>query len=141
MLKKAFLIKKDGQLVCSLCGKEYIKVRGHKAHELVNKEEPITEKDILYYTLEDTGKELKLDIHNNEKIIFTVFFNSSGILKSYGEENIEYWIELISQNFLYKNYENKERFLSFTDDENIIINKYFKHLYKINNIGHFLKTL
>lgn len=141
MLKKAFLIKQEDKLVCFNCGKECVKHREHRAHELVNKEEPISEDDILYYTLEDVKTEIKLEVHNKEKVVFTICFNSNGILNFYGEETLDYWLELISQNFLYNNYKNKERFLSFTDDECKIINKYFPSVYKINNIGYFLKTI
>lgn len=140
MIKQAFLIKKGDTSCCSICGKE-LGPNGHKAHILVNEKEPIKEEDILYYTIEPVGHKIRIDIHNKDDCIYNIFFNTNGICDESKTEESLYWLDLIKYNFLFSNYSKEERFLSFTENECEIINKYFPSVYKINNIARFVEIL
>ena len=142
MRKKAFLLEGKEGCYCSICKRKYHGVRyGHQKHELVNELEPIKREDILYYTTQLENERICIKIHNPDQIIYTFSFDQTGAIVASDIAELDYWLDLIEENFLYKKYKNKKRFLSFSNDECLIINKLFPCIYQDVNIAKFVRMI
>ena len=142
MRTKAFLLEEKDGCYCSICRRKYYSSKkGHKQHELVNELEPIKKEDILYYTVELEDGRIFVKIHNQNEILFTISFDQTGKIQSSDRNELDYWMELIEENFLYEKYQNKKRFLSFSEEECQIINKLFPCIYQDVNIARFIRMI
>ncbi len=142
MRKKAFLLSEKDGCYCSICKRKYCGIQyGHRQHELVNELEPIKKEDILYYTVELKKEQIYVRIHNQSQVVFTFSFDQTGTIESSDDKELEYWLDLIEENFLYKKYDNKKRFLSFSEDECRIINQLFPSVYQDVNIARFVRMI
>lgn len=157
MMKNVYLIYHDNKIICNgFAGEadldEHSMFRLERQNDvrIVNKEEPLEDNNLYNFALDIVDNVLVLSILKGEVVLTDVydiiwtpiytakFTPNSHVIEENGEEDIEFWIDMLKNNFYYDNFTNHDVYMG--DDYNEDIRKLFPSICHFGNIADFIKS-
>lgn len=157
---KSFLLKRIGKCYCSKCMNEItidknnpknIAIRNHEKEcntVFINSQTPRNFNDVYAFSFSIDNNKLKLSIYKGElsnesfqynEIYRALFEPNSKEIEEEGEENIDYWISIMEENFFYDDIYDLDELNLSNETSDSTIRKVFPNIGYIKNIPDFIR--